>query len=91
MRNSTSNNAHAIWIQGIVDVAPSKTWSQAYNRFIGVDSELVDPLQIDKDTIIVDVGPAGIWRVAAAADREFYFQIADNFERFGYFCSRFWK
>ena len=91
MRDSTSNNAHAICIQCIVDFAPSKTWSQAYNRAVGADSELLQSLQIDEDTSTVDTGPAGIWRVAAATDRELRFEIADNLERLGDLCSRFRK
>lgn len=91
MRDTTSNNAHTVCIQGILNLAPSKTWSQAYHRAIRADAELVHPLQIDKDTSVIDTGPAGIWRVAAAPDREFCFEIADNVERLGHLCSPLWK
>ena len=91
MRNSTSYNAHAIWVQGIVDVTPSKTRSQAYNRIVGANSELVHPLQINKDTCVVDTGPAGIRGVAAATDREVRFKVADDFEGLGCLCRRSWK
>lgn len=82
MRNPTSNNAYTIRIQGIVDFTPSKTWSQNYNRLVGADSELVDPLQVDKDNRVIDTGPAGIRRVAAALDREFRFEKGNNLECF---------
>ena len=91
MRDTTSNNAHTVCIQGIVNFAPSKTWSQAYHRAIRADGELVHPLQTDKDTRVVDTGPAGIWRAAAAPDRELCFEIADSVDRLGRLGSRLWK
>ena len=84
MGNATSDNAHTIRVQGVVDIAPSKTWSQAHERIVRTDTELVDSLQVNENTCIVNTGEARIRRVTAATDREFCSEKADNFESLGY-------
>ena len=91
MRDPTSNNAHTVRVQRIINFAPSETGSQADKRFVGADRKLIYPLQIDEDTRVVDARPAGIWGVPAAPDGEFRSKEADDFERAGYLCCRCWK
>ena len=91
VRDPTSNNAHTIRVQSIINFAPSETGPQANKRFVGADGELIDPLQINEDTRVVDAGPAGIRGVPAAPDGEFRSEKADDFERSGHLCRRCWK
>ena len=50
-------------IQDIIEVHPLKTRSQTYNRVVGADSELVDPLPVNKNirTLILDQPGFGEW------------------------------
>ena len=91
MWDATSNNAHAIRVQGGKDVAPSSTRSQACNRLVGTDSDLVQSLQVDKNTLRVDAGPARIRGMAAATEGEFRLEELNNLQRLGYILWRSWE
>ena len=84
MGYAATDYTHTVRVQGVVDIAPSKTWSQRDVRFVRTNAEVVDSLQINENTTIVDAGKPGIRRVTAATNREFCLEKADNFESLGY-------